>query len=59
MKVTVPVGVVVGDVTVAVKVTDFPNVEGFGDDVKVVTLAAWFTTWLRAAELVADCVSPL
>ena len=31
-KVTVPVGVPPGPVTVAVKVTDWPKVEGFGVD---------------------------
>jgi hypothetical protein len=38
MKVTVPVGVVVGDVTVAVKVTVCPVDEGFSDDFSVVVL---------------------
>jgi hypothetical protein len=38
MNVTVPVGVVVGDVTVAVKVTVCPLKEGFNDDFNVVAL---------------------
>jgi hypothetical protein len=37
---TVPVGVPPPEVTVAVNVTDCPNVEGFGDDVTVVVVLA-------------------
>jgi hypothetical protein len=44
-KFTVPVGftTVVLPVTVAVKVTDCPNTDGFADDVNVVVLVALFT----------------
>ena len=59
VKVTVPVGVIVGDATVAVSFTDCPDVEGFREDVRVVVVTAWLTTWLSPPELVADSVSPL
>jgi len=59
VKVTVPVGVVVGDATMAVSFTDCPDVEGFREDVRVVVVTAWLTTWLSPPELVADSVSPL
>jgi hypothetical protein len=59
VKVTVPVGMVVGEVTVAVSFTDCPDVEGFREDVRVVVVTAWLTTWLSPPELVADSVSPL
>lgn len=59
VKITVPVGVVVGEVTVAVSVTDCPNVDGLREDVTVVDVTATLITWLKGAELVADCVSPL
>ena len=39
---TVPVAVF--GVTVAVKLTEFPNVEGFNDELTAVLLLAWFTT---------------
>jgi hypothetical protein len=39
MKVTVPVG----DVTLTVKVTGWPTVDGLSDDFTVVPLPAWFT----------------
>ena len=48
---TIPVPVA-GD-TVAVKVTDWPTVDGFKDEVNVVVLAALFTVWVRTAELLA------
>ena len=53
VKVTVPVGTPALEVVVEVKVTDWPNAEGFGElrsVVVVVTLAA-FTTWGEAASL--------
>jgi hypothetical protein len=34
--------------TVAVKVTDSPNTEGFTEDVNAVVVLALFTTWLTA-----------
>lgn len=40
MNVTVPVGLVVGDVTVAVNFTFCPVLEGFGDDASVVVEVA-------------------
>jgi len=45
MKVTVPVGVPVPDeATVAVNVTDSPEVLGLGLEVRVVVVLAWLTT---------------
>jgi hypothetical protein len=47
---------------VAVKVTDWPTVAGFRDEVTAVVVAGFvgaFTVWVRAAEvLVANVVSP-
>lgn len=40
MNVTVPVGVPAAAVTVAVKVTDWPQVDGFNEDVNVVVVPA-------------------
>ena len=40
MNVTVPAGVAPAPVTVAVKVTDWPNVLGFCEDVTVVWVVA-------------------
>ena len=53
-KVTVPVGVPVPGataLTVAVKVTDCPNTDGFTDEVTVVELLALFTVCGMAAEV--------
>ncbi len=44
MKVTVPVGVPPLDVTVAVKVTDCPKLDGFGNELTVVVDPARLTT---------------
>lgn len=44
VKVTVPIGVVVADVTVAVSFTDWSTVEGFREDAKTVVVVAWSTT---------------
>src|SRR5262249_25073599 len=62
-KVTVPVGVPVAGataVTVAVKVTDWPNTTGLADEVSaVLLLLAAFTVSVRVPEvLVAKFVSP-
>jgi hypothetical protein len=38
LNVTGPFGITVGEVIVAVKVTTWPNVDGFGDDVTVAEL---------------------
>ena len=60
LNVTVPVGVPLAAVTVAVKVTDCPRVEGFADEDRVVVLVILFTFWLRVGDvLVAKFESPL
>ena len=54
LKVTVPVGVPVpGKVTidVAVKVTDWPNTDGFADGLTVVVVRALFTVWVNTEEV--------
>jgi len=43
MKVTLPVGVPLALVTVAVNVTDCPNVDGLGDDITAVLVAGLVT----------------
>ena len=50
LNVTVPVGVPLDEVTVAVNVTDWPNVEGLADDVSAVLVLTSLTT----CETVAD-----
>ena len=61
-KVTVPVGVPAPGVTaltVAVKVTDWPNTDGFTDEVTVVELLALLTVCVMAAVVLpAKFVSP-
>src|ERR1700674_2513113 len=63
MNVTVPVGVPEPGafaVTVAVKVAACPNTAGLADAASAVALAAWFTAWLSAADvLVVKLASPL
>jgi len=61
LNVTDPVGVpVVEDVTVAVKVTDWPVIDGFGDAVSVMLVAAFVTTWDIAVDVLAALfASPL
>ena len=55
---TVPAPVA-GD-TVAVKLTDWPAVDGFEDAVKVIVDVALFTVWVRTAEVLAAVfASPL
>ena len=60
--VTVPVGVPVpGEtaLTVAVNITDWPNTDGFTDEVTVVELLALLTVWVMAVEvLLLKFVSP-
>lgn len=53
LKVTVPVGVLPLPNTVAVKVTGWPNADGFRDDIRAVFdgVEAWLTTWVSTAEL--------
>src|SRR5437588_790965 len=62
LKVTVPVGVPEpGElaVTVAVKVTDWPNTEGFAEETIVVAVPSWLTVWVSVLEvLVVKLVSP-
>ena len=43
--VTAPVGLPLAEVTVAVNVTDWPNVDGLADDVRLVLVLASLTTW--------------
>jgi hypothetical protein len=47
VKPTVPVGA--SPVTLAVKVTDWPSVDGFALEIRAVADAAWFTTWGNTA----------
>ena len=58
LKMTVPLGVP-PDLTVAVKVTDSPNFEGFSEEASEVELAAFFTVCVRVDELVRKSVLPL
>ncbi len=54
LNVTVPVAVPLpGETaaTVAVNVTDWPDTEGFAEDVSVVVVLAWFTVCDRAADV--------
>jgi hypothetical protein len=45
---------------VAVKLTDWPAVDGFEDAVKVIVDVALFTVWVRTAEVLAAVfASPL
>ena len=48
-------------VTVAVRVVDWPKMDGFTDDVSAVLDDAWLTVWplTRAPVLPAKSVSPL
>src|SRR3989441_2175860 len=59
-KVPVPVGTPAVEVTVALRVTACPVVEGFGVEVRVVVVAAAagaFTTWVTTAEVLAANVA--
>jgi hypothetical protein len=59
MKVTDPVGFVVGDVTVAVNVTAFPTIDGFFEETIAVVEVAFSTTCVKGGDvLFADVVSP-
>jgi hypothetical protein len=61
-KVTVPVGVPVPGataVTVAVNVTDWPNTDGFTDELTLVELDDGLTVWVIAADVLLEkFVSP-
>lgn len=46
-----PEGTELVALTVAVNVTGWANVDGFGDDVNLVVVAAELTTWERAGEV--------
>src|SRR5262249_62426108 len=57
LKVTVPVGVPAPGattLTAAVKVTDWPVVEGFADELRMVAVEALFTVWARDREIVLE-----
>jgi hypothetical protein len=55
VKVTVPVGAPPNcDVTLAVNVTDCPASEGLVDEVSEVVVAAGFTTWPSAEEVLDE-----
>ena len=42
------------------KLTDWPTVEGFGEEVKVVVVDSWTTTWVKGVDVeVVNVVSPL
>ena len=62
-KVTVPVGVPAPGglaVTVAVKVTLWPETEGLTEELSAVVVASWLMVWVSAAEvLVRKLASPL
>jgi len=54
MKVTVPLGVPAPGataLTVAVNVTNWPNTDGWTEEVTAVVVAAWFTVWVIADEV--------
>src|SRR2546427_3472944 len=56
LKVTVPVGVPApGEtaLTVAVRVTDWPNTEELVEEATVVVELAWLTVWVTVAEVLA------
>jgi hypothetical protein len=60
MNLTLPVGVVVGEVTVAVNVTFWPGWEGFTEDTTVVVEIACSITCFRTADvLFAFAASPV
>src|SRR3989454_2753522 len=63
LKVTVPVGTPAPDVTVELRVTVWPTIDGFGVEVKLVDVAAAagaLTTWFTVAEvLTANVALPL
>ena len=54
LKSTFPVGVPLpgaSALTLAVKITFWPKTEGLTEEIKVVAVAAWLTTWLTKALL--------
>ena len=63
LKTTLPVGVPAPGataLTVAVKVTDWPNTDGLAEEARATALLAWLTVWVTTAEvLVLKLPSPL
>src|SRR6266404_5675800 len=60
LKVTVPVGVPLVPLTAAVNVTDWPNTEGFSEELTVVVVEPLLTVCVNAAEvLLVKVASPL
>ena len=51
LNVTVPVGVPALEVTVAVNVTDWPNVEGLTEEPSPVAVLAGFTVWVSTLDV--------
>jgi hypothetical protein len=51
MKVTVPPGVPALEVTVAVKVTEAPKVDGFSEEARDVVVGPGLTVWESAGEV--------
>jgi hypothetical protein len=58
LNVTVPVGVPLLELTVAVNVTACPTLDGFCDEVSVVVVTALLTFCVTVPELVAKEASP-
>jgi hypothetical protein len=57
LNVTVPVAV--AGVTVAVRIVDEPNADGFADEVSVTLVLSWFIVWLSTEDmLLLSFVSP-
>jgi hypothetical protein len=60
LNVTVPVGVIVGEATVAVNLTDCPRVDGLREETTVVVVVAGYTAWVNTVDvLTAEEESPL
>jgi len=60
LNVTAPVGVTIAEATVAVNLTDCPNVDGLREETTVVVVVAGFTIWLSGTDvLMAEDASPL
>ncbi len=61
LKVTLPLGLPAPGaptLTVAVNVTACPNTDGLAEELRVVLVAALFTTWFSASLLEAKLTSP-
>jgi hypothetical protein len=57
VKVTGPVGITVGDEILAVKVTAWPGVDGFGDEVSAAVLVVSKTTWFRTLDVLGGLLA--